>query len=550
VGGIRTLIAVVIVGGSLLLLALYIRGRSGDAGTPSSVAAVEEELQPDLKVPTNLDSNSPPANDRASFVETLPGTNPLPTPTTGGSLSVRLLDPSGAPILGEQAAVSLIDAYGHYRQSSHASKTSRHEIQGLAFGPYTLVADAEGYLRLEERVDLGADRADVRKDITLTPHPRIRVRVITPDGLGLREALAAESLEARGLFLVPVATRELPGETMEEIQGSVNNRFGVGRFTPNAPGLTREHIGVILLHGELPVHVSLVHYQHVLQTVEVQPGGDEATFVLSVEALLASTATICLRLEEEPSGRAISNAGVLVRGLASSSLNPGPDGMFTARGIPPGRYRLLIVSRTHSQRTLSFVAKPGLNDLGVVRLEEALSMIVRVVDEEGTPRRANFFLRVLDPETRRVVDPEEELMHGHEETGVLELTQLGRELYCLQVAPSKPRNEEAGVDWTWVSENVILDTRNGPIADREVVLRRPASLVLRTDDPDPHAWTIQIYDEQDLWVKASRLDDRLPKSVDLAPGTYRVAVCDLERRELSSRFVTLGKEPVVLELSR
>jgi hypothetical protein len=48
-------------------------------------------------------------------------------------------------------------------------------------------------------------------------------------------------------------------------------------------------------------------------------------------------------------------------------------------------------------------------------------------------------------------------------------------------------------------------------------------------------------------VKAGRFYDRLPRPVELAPGAYRVAVCNLDGKELSTRSVTVGSEPVVLE---
>jgi hypothetical protein len=298
------------------------------------------------------------------------------------------------------------------------------------------------------------------------------------------------------------------------------------------------------------VYVSLVHYQHVLQTVEVHPGEDEATFTLSNEDLLADMSTIRFRIVDEQTGEGIPGAGIQLRGRGVSIHKSGSDGLVSINRNPPGVYSVQAMHQAYERLDVSFEAKAGLTDLGTLRMGEAVKVRVNVVDEQGAPREAAFHLRVLDPVTRRVVDRDNSVMFGGEGKGLVELSHLGRKLYCLQVAPYKHAGFVPGEDPLYVSESVVLDTRGGPIPDIKVVLRPASRLVLRAVDPIPAELSFQIYDDQDFWVEGEPFRGRSPEPVELASGTYRVTLRDRQGNELSSRFVTVGAEPVVLDLSR
>lgn len=546
---IRSLVAVSIAG--ILVLALWVRGSRTDSAPVSSVAAAERNTSPILEHSAVLEARSDPRSNRSSLAEVPPELIEPPASNIEAALSGMLLDPAGVPIFGSwSSGVALMDAKG-FKRYSDARESGRYGFQGLPLGSYSLIADAHGYLRVEDTLELGASRPVLEKDITLVPQPKIRIRAITPEGQSLQEALGSAHRPAG--ILVPVATREDPGDRFDEVRGSLNNPFGVGTFWnygPPVESLTAEYLGVVYLRCELPVHVSLVHYHHVLRTVEVPPGEDEVTFVLSVEDLLADLATLRFRVEDELTGRGIPDGSCFLNGPVLARHKIGPEGIVAIEGIAPGRYSLRVAAKGFETLNLSVQAKPGIMDLGALRLVRAVRVLVHVVEVDGTPSRAKFFLRVLDPETRRVVDRDDTFRYGCERAGELELTQLGRKLYCLQVAPNGPPDDEPGGSPNWVSENVLLDTRNGPIADVEVVLRPAARLVLRLDEANTQSSTFQIYDERDLWVMGSRFYDRSPRPLELAPGKYRVAVCDLDGKELSSRSVTVDSEPTVLELSR
>ena len=281
---------------------------------------------------------------------------------------------------------------------------------------------------------LNADCPVMAKDFTLQNAEGRRVT--TPDGRNLLDVLKETGAPRGTRLLVPIATRAIPGRRFEEVAGSLNGRFGVGRFEDHGPRVEMAapgSLGVLLLDCDLPVCVSLVHGQAVLQTRRVVTSEDEVTFVVSPEELLADLATLRVRVIDAESGLAIARARVTLGGGAC--FDPGvatdPEGIATIERREPGRFDLKVAASGYELFRRPVDALPGeLTDLGTVALEKEATVDGHVVDLEDHPVAASFSLGFVDPEDHSIHWFREEFTSSG--AGHLEIHGLGRKDYLLR----------------------------------------------------------------------------------------------------------------------
>ena len=468
----------------------------------------------------------------------------------------RLLDASHAPIgAAASAGVRFVDRSGR-RRSSDAKKEGTYALRELDFGTYWVTASADGYRDTEERVELLADRPVMAKDFTLQKAVELRIRVTTPDGRNLLDVLKETGAPRGTRLLFPVATREMPGSRFEEVAGSLNDRFGVGRFEDHGPRVERAapgSLGVLLLDCDLPVCVSLVHYQTVLQTKRVVTSADEVTFVVSPDDLLANLATLRIRVIDAESGLAIPRARVTLGGGAC--FDPGvatdPEGIATIERREPGRFDLKVTAESYELFRSPVAALPGeLTDLGTVALEKEATVEGRVLDLEDHPVAASFSLGIVDPEDHSI-----HWFRGEEFTssgaGHLEIRGLGRKAYVLRTNNHDLPDDGGWRGVTWVSGNVPVDLRAGSMAGLEIHLQPASKLVLRdVAGGVGDAMRFRVADELGQELVAGLLHGSEPRPLALPVGSYVVSLSDARGEVLSERAVTLGSEAVDIDLAR
>jgi hypothetical protein len=468
----------------------------------------------------------------------------------------RLLDASHAPIgAAASAEVRFVDRSGR-RRSFDAKREGTYALRELDFGTYWVTASADGYRDAEERVELHADRPVMEKDFTLQKAVELRIRVTTPDGRNLLDVLKETSAPRGTRLLVPVATREMPGRRFEEVAGSLNHRIGVGRFEDRGPRVETAApggLGVLLLDCDLPVCVSLVHFQAVLQTRRVVTSEDEVTFVVSPEDLLADLATLRIRVIDAESGLAIPRARVTLGGGAC--FDPGvatdPEGIATIERREPGRFDLKVAAGGYELFRRPVDALPGeLTDLGTVALEKEATVEGRVLDLEDHPVAASFSLGIVDPEDHSIhwFRGEEFASSG---AGHLEIRGLGRKAYVLRTNNHDLLGDGGWRGVTWVSGNVPLDTRDGSIAGLEIHLQPASRLVLRdVAGGAGDAMRFRVADELGQELVAGLLHGSEPRPLALPVGSYVVWLLDARGEVLSKRAVTLGSETLGIDLAR
>jgi len=540
----------------LVLTVVWFLSRSTDAPAFASDPIVSPA--PTVQAPVILAVDDVPASKPlertiASSAETAA---PAPAATKAARPETlvygSILDESGEPILGAwSAGVSLIDHNGR-RRFADAKEEGAYAIHALPFGTYLVTAGAHGYRGVEATLDLRPEQLVVRKDFTLPKSVVIKVKLVTPEG---QDPLAGAKSQRTRFSLVPVATREHPGPRMTEVTGSLNNRFGVGSFWnygPPVESLPPGYMGVLVLTCDLPVHVSLVNYQAVLATQRVEPGTDEVVFVMSPDALTSSLATIRLRAVDADTGEPIAGVRVMLSGTAASDMGSATDetGIAILEDRAPGSFDMRLMAKEHEHLRRKIDAEPGqVTDLGDIALDKAVLVQGRLVDAEGNGVATEFNLGVLDP-VSGAIDMDRTMQHASDATGAFTLHGLGRKQYVLRTENHDALNDKDLDGIALVSGNVFVNARAGPITGLEIRLHRAAMLVLRVKGESPDGLRFRVADQDGRVLVSSRFYGPGPRPLKLPPGSYSAALLDTQGNVLAEKQVTLGSQPVEIELAR
>jgi hypothetical protein len=467
-----------------------------------------------------------------------------------------LLGPDGKPIRNAwSAAVTVIDALGH-RRYCDAKDEGTFAFHALPFGRYWIEASAFGYRTGEDLIELESTHAQLTKDYALTRMPMLKIRTMTPDGKTLQQAL---SETPRGRFtaeLVPVATKTPPGKWFKEVVGSLNNPFGIGHFWnygPPAQALGANYMGILLLEQDPPASISLLNFHRVLQTKEVQPGDDEVVFVVSVDDIIASAASIHVQVVDAETRSPIQRARISLEGGPSIGMGDETDanGNVTIEQHEPGEFDMRISADHHEMFTSRILADSGTaTDLGTIALEKDITLEADVIDPQGVPRSVPFALGIVDPITHSVA-MDQTWGYTSDGAGMLRIQNLGPHQYVVRCAALDAINERDGADVKWVARDLLLDLRSGGAPRNLVIHLEPATrLMLALGTTSPDRLRFRVSDESGRDVVASRFYGRAPRALTLPMGTYRVALLDGNSAVLKEQAVTLGAEATTVDLSR
>ena len=379
------------------------------------------------------------------------------------------------------------------------------------------------------------------------------MRVSTPEGKDLLEVLKQNRLPSAARSLLPVATREPPGKRFEDVAGNLNEKLGVGLFQDHGPrveALPPGCLGLLLLDCELPVCVSLVYHHVVLQTKLALEGQDEVEFVLSAEELFARLATIRVCVIDAETKQPLERARVMLSGGSYSSEGVATDaqGVAAIDRREPGLFDLQIRANGYESLQKSIDALPGeITDLGRLALDKEVSVEGRVLDLEGHPRAASFTLGVIDP-LDRVVHWSKQQKFTSGGDGCFTIRGLGRREYVVRTGNHDALDAGEWRGSTWVSGNLLLDTRAGPISGLELRLRPASRLVLHTSARSVEGLGFRVVDASGLEIVAGRFHGTQPRPLELPTGTYRVTLLGRNGAVLSECSTTLGAEPIELGL--
>jgi RNA polymerase sigma-70 factor (ECF subfamily) len=467
-----------------------------------------------------------------------------------------LLDPAGRPLTGLwSAGVSLTDADGR-RRYGDAKDGGSFAFNALPYGKYWVTAGADGFRAAEDVIDLEAGHAQIQKDITLQPVPILKIRVVTPEGENLFDVLRGDTNLSGHPVLVPVATKDRPGKWFNEVVGSLNNTFGIGHFWnygPRVQALPSGCMGILMLDQELPAYVSLVNYHRVVQTKEVMPGEEEVRFVVSLDDLMATLATIHVQVVDADTQTPLAGANAMLWGGTYMDTGKRSDssGNIVFEGREPGEFDLHVRAKGYEEYKAHILADSGTTtDLGQIALDKEIQLEAKVVDGSGAPRSERFSLGTFDPATHKLT-MEQQRAYQSGGGGLLKLDGLGRRVYVLRTANHDAVNDQDNPETKWVSGDVLVDLRSGTAPANFVVSLVPATRMMIAVKGEPaEGLRFIVMDEQGLDLVSSRFYGTGPRPLTLPQGKYRVALLDANKTVLKEQSVTLGATAQTLELSR
>ena len=520
------------------------------AVVPRPVSAHESATVPAPEVPSEQASSS------SRVDEHLPGTDaePLeqliqedasPAARTMGVLTGIVTDDVGAMV--RSGWVWTLRENGE-RLNARVNSDGRYRLEGIALGYRRIMAGAS-HLHDREVVIL-FDEANPyqEQDFRLDEKQRIRVRLMTSTGESTIGAMSRSSQSAMGWELVPVVTREDPGETFEEVSGSQNNPFGIGSFWQSGfngrDPLTPDEYGTVTINEDGPAWLSLVAAHQVLRKSQVDPSTEVVIFEVDPGDLLALQAGVRGRLLDGETGEALSGNVYLGREpFAIGKPTPvDTDGGFLFEPTLPGLRYLVALAPERAELVLPVHIEAGsVLDLGDLTLHPSVHLSGRTIDQAGRPIKAELRWGRLDPDTG-YVDWVRQRGAQSDEHGEFSLNGLDPGIWVV-VAPGLPAQNPQPYDDSFASLPSRVDARDGSVADIELVLRPTGSLILVSTmqkDPWPH---VRAYDERGLSVASAwigRWNEETP--MRLPPGVYELVI-KRDGMVLERRSIAVGEKP-------
>jgi hypothetical protein len=383
----------------------------------------------------------------------------------------------------------------------------------------------------QERIELDASEPERRLDLRLAERPGVLVRITSTTG------------EPISVVTCAVATLDAPGEWIEEADFNPVNHVGVGWFQPNDAWPRPQsgaYVGRIVLEVPPPVYVSLLRYQRVLATVRVERPGDDAQFVIDPNSRLLGECALRGRAVDATKRQPLSEALVFI-GARISRSDPDAPGVFSASGLWPGRYDIVICKNGFGVVHTTALLEPGATlDLGDVEVQPESWINGLAVDAQGQGVFARLRIEPLDgkpmPVWRASVNDET----TSKDDGTFHIGSLLPGKYLLKVV-----NTES---LPWATKVQLVDTSIGPIEGVRVEVSPGVELVVRAANENAIGtrWTLRNSDG--LRVMSMHLDSEVPMAMKFAPGTYTVEVEMPNGAAPRVREVVLASDPVELAL--
>lgn len=397
---------------------------------------------------------------------------------------------------------------------------------------WRLLATAPGYVSRRMEFDVGRQEKEKHLDVTLTPSPELRVKVVTPEGKDLFQAVIDDP-ELAGTFVpVPFAMREAPGPRIADLGDNPSQAFASGRWQRRENDEDKslgDASGVLELTDALPLHVGVSVRGVVVDQRLVPAGSEEAVFVVPLERVKALVSGVRVRLVSARDGQPIAGASVEVEGLEAVTTDS--QGEASVEGVPPGEHRITFEAQGVERRQEWIVVEPGAkDDLGVRQLSPAVKISGRVVDENGAPVQAVVHLRALDAQAPAHSLPTADEVESDQD-GRFTFERAGRRRYVVSIDGG-----DRAVPVTTV------DTSAGEVP--ELLLHASSCGELKLTFPiEPPPGSRYIVDTDDgIPVAVERADGWEPLTVRLGIGHYRVRIV--------SNGATLWTRRVVIETGR
>ncbi len=499
----RRLLVLLVLVAAALLAAWLLTGRDheqAEVTPPVASAPVSPAQDAELVAPvaeTRVSAERPAAPIDSADMQGPPV--PIGLPEPAGRLHGRVLPASGRTVLAGEVAVEAKDVLGK-QQRVFCRAGGAYAFEALASGRYWLRVGSVENGSADTVVDV---RGDTVRDIQLEARPVLEIRVVDE----LRKPV-----DTIGLYAV--ATAEAPGEWLEEARVGANNPIALGRFefAPRLPGPPSEVIGSLYLNRDLPLHVSLMKYQRVLETRLVVRGYEAVEFVFHPDNPLAKNAGIRLRVVDAGTKEPLQKASISAGGVGER-MQPVRDGVCEFQDLQAGTYRLQIRSKDYGTARRDVLVPPGETvDLGDVPMSRGYWVSGRVLDETGRAGACDIRFDPCDADGSVAPLYGGIYVSRTEPDGSFRITGLAPGFHRIEVM-AKGKSAECVA---------VFDLRNGPVENVTLTVTAGVPLVVDPNGKEGPEARFAVLDEKGVRVVSRLVAQPDPVRVLLAPGRYTV----------------------------
>jgi hypothetical protein len=449
-------------------------------------------------------------------------------------------------ILRGSTSIVFADSEG-CRSSAGTGMESEYSAEGLHAGKWHAIVTHDGKLCRRQDFEIEPGERQHQLDLVLDDALAVRIRLRTPDGRELNDAVAADPDLGSRAALSPVALR--PGSAARYLPGAQNDAFGCGRYERRqALGEERrkaigDAAGVLTITEAPPLDVGLVLNGTLIARRPLAPGQEEVEFVLSLEELRRWFTTLVVRVADAGTHAPVARASVTVEGASTRvESSPSPEAADGARiepnGTPtdaqgtaripwaPSGLRLVRVSaKGYASFSGRFeVDSSGTCELPPIELTGAARISGHVFDAAGKPVQAMVQLLSLERFEQTREDPADPCVSS--ENGAFGFAGLRRERHVLRV--------ETGEQ---LLAALVVDTTQGDVGDLELHLVASAEVELRFTREPKEGAELRVTTAAGLPALERDLAGLAPLSLPLAPGAYTAEVREGAHKAGSVRFV-------------
>ena len=166
---------------------------------------------------------------------------------------------------------------------ANANTDGSYSAEGLHAGKWHTLVTHDNKLSRRQDFEIPAGEHQYQLDITLDDLLQVRVKLRTPDGRELNEAIAADPELSFRVALSPVALR--PGSAARFLPDGENQPFGCGRYEPRRDldekrrAEIGEASGVLTISEAPPLEVGLAMCGQLIARRPLSPGQEEVDVV-------------------------------------------------------------------------------------------------------------------------------------------------------------------------------------------------------------------------------------------------------------------------------
>ncbi|MEM1447923.1 MAG: carboxypeptidase-like regulatory domain-containing protein [Planctomycetota bacterium] len=433
----------------------------------------------------------------------------------------------------------------------------RYVLASISRATRSLSVGSKLYRTLDVPLDLASTPLGdgTRKDLVLSPMRIVRVRIVNSAGEPALPALVEAGHSLWRVQLVPVATAEEPGATFTEVEGSLNNTFGIGAFWQAGRWAlepeTEDEYGAVMVHEDGPAWLSLVASHQVLASRRIDDDTRTVEFVLDPEHLDALRGTVRLAVVDAATGgplaaRVFVGEHAFLNGETTYDTDP-TTGAAVLESVVPGKRWLVVQAEGRATSKQEILVERGATlEIGEVVLHAPVEIGGVVRDSDGKSYEAVVKWGRIDETTGRV-DWVRQTSTRSSVDGDFLIQDLEPGVYAVQ-SPGLEARSPRPHDARLASLAVRVDVRQGSASDVVLELRPTSKLTIATGDLE-HPWATAVaLDANGRPADSTWLGRWGPEiHLDLVDGAYTLVV-RRDGEEVQRYDVAIAGEDVRLEV--